>query len=109
MKILLKQIWFLIKKFPLTSYGILFFFSYVFWIISDLDTNKKINLIWKILMLLFAPLIALLIKINELLLPSCANDLCELIRVILIITFFFLVDLWSRFFHKKRGRASINL
>lgn len=69
---------------------------------SDVDTNKKINLIWKSLMLLFAPLLALLIKINELLLPSCTENFCEFIRVILIITFFFLIDLSTQVFSKKR-------
>jgi hypothetical protein len=100
MKIFSKKLWSFVKRFFLTTYGVLFLCAYVSWIVVGVDTSNGINSFWGLLMIFFAPLITLLVKVNEVLvltdkilpLPK-TGEIYWIAIALLIASFLFLLDL----------------
>lgn len=93
MKIFSQKFWQFVKRFFFTTYGVLFLCAYVFWMSSNVDTSVDLEVFWKLILLVFIPPIALLMKLNEIFITSCVWNICEFSRVLLIVTFFLLLDL----------------
>ena len=100
MKFFLKKLWSFVKRFFLTTYGVLFLCAYVSWMVAGVDTSNGINSFWGLLMIFFAPLITLLVKVNEALvlideilpLPK-TGEIYWIAIALLIVAFLFLLDL----------------
>ncbi len=94
------QFWFVIKKFPLSAYGVLFLLTYISWKLAHVDTNHVRSILWEILGFIFLPLIGLLMKLSEFLASSKTGLIHGVFVVSLIIFFLFLVDLLILYLRK---------
>lgn len=94
MKIYLQKIWQFIKKFPFTTYEILFLMAYVLWIVVDVDTSKELNIFWKFAWLIFLPMIASVIILSEVIASSNTGMIYEIVTTIIpIMILLFIMDL----------------